>query len=179
MTKHIAALAAYVACIVLANVLTNEFGMVPVWFGLLATAGTYSAGLALLARDVAQDVAGRLAVVAAIVVGAGLSAWLSTPKLALASGVAFLVAESLDMAVYTPLREKGWARAVLASNIVGGVVDTFVFLWLADFPITSLSVGGQLAGKLLWATLIPVLIVSAVAWRARRHRAVSVPAVGA
>lgn len=160
--KTFLALAAYVACIVLANMLTDAFGMVPVGFGLAATAGTYAAGLALLARDFVQDTAGRRAVVAAIVVGALLSAWLSTPQLAVASGVAFLVAELADMGVYTPLRERGWARAVIASNTVGTAIDTVLFLWLAGFPLTWGSMGGQMAGKLLWATLLPVLIVTVV-----------------
>lgn len=172
--KSVLAPAAYVACIVLANVLTARFGLVSVGFGLMVMAGTYAAGFALLARDVAQDASGRLAVLAAIVVGAALSAWLSTPQLALASGVAFLLAESADMAVYTPLRDRGWARAVLASNVVGAVVDTLVFLWLAGFPLTWTTVGGQMVGKLLWATLLPVVILLVV-----RRRAVSVPAVGA
>jgi uncharacterized PurR-regulated membrane protein YhhQ (DUF165 family) len=160
--KTITVLAAYVACIVLANVLTARFGMVPVGFGLLATAGTYAAGLALLARDVVQDVAGRRAVLGAVIVGAGLSAWLSTPQLAVASGAAFLIAELADMGVYTPLRRKGWARAVLASNAVGAVVDTVVFLWLAGFPLTVAALGGQMAGKLLWATLVPVVLMLVV-----------------
>lgn len=47
--------------------------------------------------------------------GAGLSA-LTAPALAVASAVAFLVAERADFAVYTPLRRRGWARAVAASN---------------------------------------------------------------
>jgi uncharacterized PurR-regulated membrane protein YhhQ (DUF165 family) len=171
--KTATALAAYVACIVLANVLTARFGLVPVGFGLLATAGTYAAGLALLARDMVQDVAGRGAVVGAVIVGAALSAWLSTPQLALASGAAFLIAELADMGVYTPLRRKGWARAVLASNAVGAVVDTVVFLWLAGFPLTWAVLGGQMAGKLLWATLVPVVLVLVV------RRVVSVSAVRA
>jgi uncharacterized PurR-regulated membrane protein YhhQ (DUF165 family) len=88
--------------------------------------------------------------------------WLSTPQLALASGVAFLVSELADMAVYTPLRRKGWARAVAASNAVGATVDTLLFLTLAGFPVTWQSVLGQLAGKVLWATLVPVLAVLVV-----------------
>lgn len=162
MIKPAAAIAAYVACIVLANVLTAQFGLIPVGFGLMAAAGTYAASLALLARDLAQDTSGRLAVLVAVVVGAALSAWLSTPQLALASGSAFLIAELADMGVYTPLRREGWARAVIASNLVGSLVDTLVFLALAGFPVTALAVGGQMAGKLLWATLIPVVAVVVV-----------------
>lgn len=134
----------------------------------MATAGTYAAGAALLLRDVVQDTLGRVWVIAGILAGAGLAA-LTAPSLALASAVAFLVAELADMAVYTPLRDRGWARAVLASNIVGAIIDTYLFLWLAGFPVTPSGVGGQLVGKLLWATLLPVLVIVAIR-RARQGR---------
>ncbi|KAB2384729.1 VUT family protein [Actinomadura montaniterrae] len=174
-TAACTAAGAYVASVVAANVLTSHLGMVPVGFGLTVTAGTYAAGAALLARDVVQDTAGRRTVLAAIAAGAVLSAWLATPQLALASGVAFAASEVADMAIYTPLRRKGWARAVLASNVVGAVVDTVLFLALAGFPVMA-SLPGQLIGKALWATALPVLIVTA----ARRvRRAVSGDAVGA
>lgn len=166
----IAAFCGYIAAVVAANWLTNRFGFVPAGFGLMTTAGTYAAGAALLARDVVQDTTGRLSVLCAIAAGALLSAEFSTPALAVASGTAFLVAELADMAVYTPLRERGWARAVLVSNVLGAVLDTVVFLWLAGFPIWS-AVPGQLVGKLLWATALPVLIVVSV--RGVRRRVVS------
>ena len=166
----------YVAAVVLANVLTNRGGFWPVGFGLTATAGTYAAGLALLARDVLQDAAGRVAVLVAIALGALLSAWFSTPHLALASAVAFLIAETCDMAIYTPLRHRGWARAVLASNLAGAVLDSLVFLWLASFPIRA-ALPGQVVGKLLWATALPVLVVLII--RKVRRGAVSRDAVGA
>lgn len=166
---------AYIAAVVAANWLTNTYGFVPVGFGLATTAGTYAAGVALLARDLVQDTAGRMAVLGAVTIGAALSWWLSTPQLAIASGAAFLVAELADMAVYTPLRKRGWARAVLASNAVGAVLDTVVFLWLAGFPILP-AVPGQLVGKVLLATGAPVLLVLIV--RTVR-RAVSSHPVGA
>lgn len=153
-----AALFAYVSCIVLANYLTDEYGLISVGFGLSATAGTYAAGAALLARDVVQDTLGRVGVLVGIALGAALT-YVISPALATASAVAFLLAELADMAVYTPLRSKGWAKAVLASNVVGAVVDTYVFLWLAAFPITADAVSGQLLGKLLWATMVPVALV--------------------
>jgi uncharacterized PurR-regulated membrane protein YhhQ (DUF165 family) len=71
----LAALAGYVGSIVAANVLTSRYGLVPVWPGLLTTAGTYAAGAALLLRDVVQETAGRRAVLAAVAIG-GASSWL-------------------------------------------------------------------------------------------------------
>lgn len=163
------AVAAFLFLAVAANVLTTRFGLVSVGFGLMATAGTWAAGLVLLARDVVHDLAGRLAVVACIAVGAALSAWLTIPQLAVASGVAFAVSELLDLAVYQPLRKRGWARAVIASNAVGAVVDTVVFLWLAGFGLTWAALGGQMVAKMT-ATLAVVLLVKAVAGALLRDR---------
>jgi uncharacterized PurR-regulated membrane protein YhhQ (DUF165 family) len=153
-----AALTAYTASITAANWLTTRYGLIHVAPGLVTTAGTYAAGAALLARDLVQDTLGRRWVLAGIAAGALLTA-LTSPSLALASTAAFLVAETADMAVYTPLRSRGWARAVLASNAVGAVLDTLVFLLLAGFPLTTATVGGQFVGKLAWATALPVAAV--------------------
>ena len=84
-----AATLTYLGSIVAANWLTAHYGLVPVGFGLLATAGTYTAGLAFVARDAVQDTVGRAGTLAVLAFGAALSWWLSTPALAVASAVAF------------------------------------------------------------------------------------------
>ena len=160
-TRGLAALTAYIAAIVAANWLTTRYGLVHVGPGLMTTAGTFAAGAALLLRDVVQDTAGRAWVLGGIAAGAALT-WATSPALAVASATAFLIAECADMAVYTPLRDRGWARAVLASNTVGAIVDTLLFLTLAGFPVTVATVGGQLVGKLAWATALPVAAVLTV-----------------
>lgn len=160
-TRGVLALTTYMTAIVAANWLTTHYGLVAVGFGLTATAGTYAAGAALLLRDVVQDTCGPLWVLAGIAAGTALTAVLS-PALALASATAFLLAELLDMAVYTPLRERGWGRAALLSGIAGAVVDTYAFLALAGFPITTQTVSGQLVGKAVWMTALPVLAVLVV-----------------
>src|SRR5688572_11355222 len=57
----VVAVSIFVATVVAANILTAGFGLVPVGFGLTATAGTAAAGVTLLARDWVHDVAGRSA----------------------------------------------------------------------------------------------------------------------
>lgn len=169
------ALLAYAGSIAAANWLTDRYGMVNTGFGLVTTAGTYAAGAALLLRDVVHDTLGRAWVLFGIAAGATLTL-ATSPTLAIASATAFLAAEVADMAVYTPLRERGWARAVLASNIVGAVIDTLLFLLLAGFPIIAATVGGQIVGKFVWATLLPVAAVLTVR---QVRRAVSRDALGA
>ena len=147
----------YVASIVAANWLIVTVGLVPVGFGLLAPAGVYAAGFTFTFRDLTQDALGRRWSVAAVFAGAALSALLS-PTLALASGAAFLVSELADLAVYTPLRRRGLLGAVAASNAVGLVVDSALFLLLAFGSLTFLP--GLVLGK-VWATLLALLLLSA------------------
>lgn len=123
-------LLAYIGCIFGANWAAQTWGLIDYPFGLTATAGTVFAGLSFTMRDFTQESLGRRWTAAAIIAGAFLSYWVA-PSFALASGVAFLSSESLDFAVYTPLRERDWGTAVLASNIVGALVDSWLFLWIA------------------------------------------------
>jgi uncharacterized PurR-regulated membrane protein YhhQ (DUF165 family) len=160
--QAVAAFGCYIAAIVLANTLTAHYGLVPVGFGLVATAGTYAAGFALLARDVVQETGGVWIVLVGIAIGGALSWWFATPQLAVASVVAFTLAELADLAVYTPLRRKGFTLAAFASNVVGAIVDTYVFLHIAGFPITHQVVAGQLVCKLLWATVLPLAVIMGV-----------------
>jgi uncharacterized PurR-regulated membrane protein YhhQ (DUF165 family) len=139
--------AAFLGLAVAANILTATYGMVPVGFGLIATAGTWAAGLVLLARDCVHDSAGRWAVLGCIAAGAVLSAALTNPALAFASAAAFAVSELADLAVYSPLRRKGWGRAAFLSGVVGSIVDTFLFLHLAGF-FTWPGTWGQLFAKI-------------------------------
>ena len=155
-------LVGYIATIITANWAISTYGPVPVGFGLLAPAGVYFAGLAFTLRDLTQDSLGRRWDLAAIVVGAALSALVS-PQFALASGAAFLLSELADFAVYTPLRRRSWLGAVAASNVVGLVVDSALFLWLAFGSFEFLA--GQVLGK-GWMTLLAV----AALWTGRKLR---------
>jgi uncharacterized PurR-regulated membrane protein YhhQ (DUF165 family) len=51
--------------------------------------------------------------------------------LAVASAVAFLLSELADYAVYARLRARGLALAVMASGVVGAVLDSVLFSALA------------------------------------------------
>jgi len=160
MTIKILAALGFIGTILAANYVTTEYGMIPVGFGLVATAGTYFAGLAFVLRDAVQDVAGRRAVVVLILVGAALSYAVSAPFIATASAVAFLLSEAADFAIYSPLRKRGYIRAAVASNIVGSIVDTVVFLAVAGFPLRQ-AFAGQVVGKTLVTVVVVALVVAA------------------
>ena len=161
---------AYLATIVAANWAVTEYGTVPVGFGLVAPTGVAFAGLAFTLRDLLHETAGRWAVLATILAGAGLSFAVASPKLALGSALAFAVSELADMAVYTPLRRRRWLLAVALSNTVGLVVDSWLFLVVAFGSLTFLP--GQIVGK-AWITLaaVGVLALARWVWRARRAEA--------
>jgi uncharacterized PurR-regulated membrane protein YhhQ (DUF165 family) len=85
-----------------------------------------------------------------------LSIWLATPRIALASGTAFLVGQLLDIQVFQRLRHGSWWRAPLISSTLGSAVDTALFFSLAfagtDVPWVSLAIG-DLGVKLVLAVL--------------------------
>lgn len=150
------ACAGFIATIWIANWLISHFGVVHVGFGLLAPAGVFAVGVAFTLRDITHRTLGPWAVMAAIVVGAALS-WLIAPAFALASGVAFLVSELADLAVYTPLADRSWLASVTLSNTVGLAVDSALFLWLAFGSLTFFW--GQVVGK-AWMTLLAVGLIA-------------------
>ncbi|MDP3162492.1 MAG: VUT family protein, partial [Reyranella sp.] len=78
------------------------------------------------------------------------------PQLIVASTAAFLLSELADFAVYTPLQSRGLVLAVLASSVVGLVVDSVLFLWLAFGSLDYIA--GQILGK-LWMVLLALPVV--------------------
>lgn len=126
--------------------------------GLYAPSGVLFAGLVFTLRDICHEKLGSLWTCILIVLGSFLSIILSTPELALASGISFLASEFLDMVIYTPLRKKRWISAVILSNTAGLILDTILFLSIAfgslDYTL------GQIIGKLeMTIVALPFLIL--------------------
>jgi queuosine precursor transporter len=136
--------------------------VIPVAPGLMAPSGVTMIGLALVLRDLVQRRLGVGIAIVAINVGAALSATIAPPMLVIASTVAFLMSEFADLAVYTPLARRRLVAAVVASSMVGLVVDSIVFLYLAFGSLDFLL--GQIVGK-AWMV---VASIPFVAWLRRR-----------
>ncbi|HEX7811688.1 MAG TPA: queuosine precursor transporter [Burkholderiales bacterium] len=87
----------------------------------------------------------RQIVYAGFMVALLLSAWLATPRIAIASGTAFLCAELLDVTVFNRLRRLAWWKPPLVSTLAGSVLDTAIFFTLAfagtDMPWVTLALG--------------------------------------
>ena len=81
-------------------------------------------------------------------------------RIAIGSGIAFFVAQNLDVQIFDRLRAKTWFVAPLASSIFGSITDTFLFFSIAFYstgiPWITLALG-DLAVKLFiaLAMLIP------------------------
>lgn len=166
-------LAAYIACIPVANWLIQHVGtvcppdgpcLIPVAPGLMAPSGVLMAGLALVLRDLVQRRLGVTYGLTAMVAGTVLSAALAPAPLVVASAVAFLLSELADFAVYTPLQKRGLVLAVAASSFVGLIADSLLFLWLAFGSLQFLA--GQIAGK----AIMVLLTLPAIRWLRNRDR---------
>jgi uncharacterized PurR-regulated membrane protein YhhQ (DUF165 family) len=140
--------------------------LVPVAPGVMAPSGVVMIGIALVLRDLVQRRLGVSWAVGAILAGAALSAAIAPPALVVASVVAFLLSELADLAVYTPLARRRLVLAVVLSGLVGLVIDSVAFLWLAFGSLDFLA--GQVIGK---AWMI-VLSIPFVAWLRRRDERV-------
>ena len=130
----------------------------PVGFGLEAPSGVYLAALTFVARDIVQRLAGLRAGLVAIALGAAISWGVASAALAVASGATFLLSESCDFAVYTPLQARNFPMAVVGSGLVSDAVDSTVFLLLAGIPL-SVALPGQLVGK-AWVVLAGGLLAA-------------------
>lgn len=145
--------------------------LVPVWPGIMAPSGVLMVGLALVLRDIVQRRLGPLAGLGAIAVGTLISAMLAPPAIVLASVAAFLLSELADFAVYTPLQRRRFVTAVFASSVVGLVVDSLVFLYLAFGSLDFLA--GQIIGK-AWMVLLALPLMHLLRRRDERLGLVAV-----
>jgi uncharacterized PurR-regulated membrane protein YhhQ (DUF165 family) len=101
----------------------------------LLTWGAFTYPIAFLITDMTNRKFGaknaRIVVLAGFLIAVGLSIWLATPRIAIASGSAFLVAQLLDVSIFNSMRSASWWRAPLISSIIGSVVDTLLFFSIA------------------------------------------------
>jgi uncharacterized PurR-regulated membrane protein YhhQ (DUF165 family) len=173
-------LVAFTLCIPAANWMIGNLGtncvpngpcLIPVAPGLMAPSGVLMIGLALVLRDLVQRRLGLRWAIAAILAGAALSAGIAPPALVIASGAAFLISELADLAVYTPLQRRRLVLAVFASGIVGLIVDSAVFLYLAFGNLDFLA--GQIVGK----SWMIVLALPAIAWLRSRDQKIGIEPV--
>jgi uncharacterized PurR-regulated membrane protein YhhQ (DUF165 family) len=108
-------------------------------FGLgdILTWGAFSYPVAFLVNDLTNrrygKPAARRVVFAGFVVGVLLSVFLATPRIAIASGTAFLTGQLLDITVFGRLRRQAWWRAPHAATMCGARDGRGVLVWRAVY----------------------------------------------
>ncbi|WP_407491805.1 queuosine precursor transporter [Pseudooceanicola sp. MF1-13] len=168
MTRILPGVLAMAAVVVASNILVQFL------FGQWLTWGAFTYPIAFLVTDVMNRVYGapaaRRVVAIGFVVGVicsligtqimGEYGPLVTWRIAIGSGLAFLTAQLLDVAIFDRLRGGQWWRAPLASTIVGSSVDTAIFFTIAfSASLTFIEPGNDVS----WAgEALPLLGVGPV-----------------
>ena len=165
--SHLPGILAMAAVVVASNILVQFL------FGQWLTWGAFTYPVAFLVTDVMNRVYGapaaRKVVLAGFAVGVtcsliGTQVMLQgdgytypavTLRIALASGIAFLSAQMLDVTIFSALREGRWWRAPLASTLAGASLDTALFFTIAfSAALTGLEPGNDVS----WANeALPLL----------------------
>jgi uncharacterized integral membrane protein (TIGR00697 family) len=140
MTRdHLPGILAMAAIVLASNILVQFL------FGQWLTWGAFTYPLAFLVTDLMNRIYGagpaRTVVLVGFVVGVvcsligtqiiGEFGPLVTFRIAIASGLAFLTAQLLDVGIFSALRGRVWWQAPLASTLIGATVDTAIFFSLA------------------------------------------------
>ena len=101
----------------------------------LLTWGAFTYPVAFLVTDLTNRNFGpataRYVVISGFVVAVILSIIFATPRIAIASGSAFLVAQLLDVTIFDKLRQSAWWKAPIVSSVLGTLIDTALFFTLA------------------------------------------------
>ena len=140
------------------------------YYGLseILTYGAFSYPVAFLITDLANRSFGKIfarkIVYLGFFLGIGFTFLFSTDfadyismRIAFGSGIAFLIAQLLDVQIFDKLRKKEWFIAPLTSSLIGSTVDTFLFFSISFYgtgvPWVTLSFGDLLV-KILVALLM-------------------------
>lgn len=95
------------------------------------------------------------------------SIWLASPRIALASGAAFLVSQLMDVAIFDRLRGRAWWQPPLYSSVLGSLVDTALFFalafWGTTMPWVTLAIGD-------YGVKVAIALVLLLPWRVVARR---------
>ena len=160
---------AAMAAVVAASNYLVQFPVQQFGLGEILTWGAFTYPVAFLVNDLTNrrfgPEAARRVVFAGFVLAVILSIWLASPRIAIASGVAFLSAQLLDISVFNSFRRQAWWRAPFISTLAGSVIDTLLFFSLAfaaTFAFLDTGIGledGSLAFQVAWfGTEVPLWV---------------------
>lgn len=174
-TFFIVAMLGMAAVIVVSNVLVQYplGGSVgALMLGDLLTWGAFTFPLAFLVTDLANRAFGaaraRQVVLVGFAVAVVLSFVFATPRIALASGASFLIAQMLDVQLFAHLnggeRKAAWWQPPAISSFFGSMIDTALFFTLAFAAFLTPLVGFGDGFATETAPLFGLLAIDAPRW---------------
>jgi queuosine precursor transporter len=145
--------------VVVASNILVQYPFEPFGLGDYLTWGAFTYPVAFLVTDLTNRRYGprvaRQLVIVGFALAVVLSIWLATPRIAMASGTAFLVGQLLDITVFNRLRRQAWWRAPFVGSVIGSALDTALFFSLAFAGDPDMSGLVNLFGLdvMLWQSL--------------------------
>ena len=116
------------------------------YFGLseLLTYGAFSYPIAFLITDLANRAFGKIVarkiVYLGFLLGVFFTLFFSTNfsdlisvRIAIGSGTAFIIAQTIDIQIFHKFRKKKWFVAPLVSSFIGSIFDTFLFFSISFY----------------------------------------------
>jgi queuosine precursor transporter len=101
------------------------------------TWGAFSYPFSFLVTDLSNRRFGtqgaRRIVYVGFVLAVALSVVLATPRIAIASGAAFLVAQLIDISIFARLRNRAWWMPPFVSSVISSGLDTAIFFSVAFY----------------------------------------------
>ena len=168
MNKKFILLSFLMGVVVLSSNFLVQFPVNHLGLNEILTYGAFSYPVAFLITDLANRAYGKIIarkiVYLGFLIGIIFTLFFSTNfadlisiRIAIGSGLAFLVAQLLDVQIFDKLRKNSWYVAPLISSSIGSIVDTFLFFSIAfvgtGVPWVTLSLG-DLAVKLFVALVM-------------------------
>jgi uncharacterized PurR-regulated membrane protein YhhQ (DUF165 family) len=164
----------YVAAMTLVVVASNFLVQFPlngeiagIQLGDILTWGAFTYPVAFLITDLTNRQFGpqtaRKVVFAGFVVGVTLSFLTSLPRIAIASGSAYLAGQLLDIALFNRLRRQAWWRAPLVGSLIGSLLDTVMFFSLS-FAAFFVFLGANTPFALEQAPILGIFATEAPRW---------------
>ncbi len=134
-------------CLCLVVALSNYLVQFPITYMNLEeifTYGAFSYPVAFLITDLANRSYGKIiarkVVYIGFFIGISFTLFFSTNfsdlisvRIAIGSGTAFIIAQTIDIQIFHKFRKKKWFVAPLVSSFIGSIIDTFLFFSISFY----------------------------------------------
>ena len=135
----------------------------------LLTYGAFTYPVAFLITDLANRSYGKIKAKKIVYLGFALGVFITlyfstnfsdliSIRIVIGSGIAFLIAQLIDVNIFDRLRNKKWYIAPLTSSFLGSIIDTFLFFSIAFYG-TGINWITLSTGDLLVKIIIALLML--------------------